>query len=68
MTWGGTKFFFYQNSNTRNWRYGPKGVFWSILDPFKAVNVTTVSEKKIENVIKSCTMGSCIKVVKVVKT
>jgi hypothetical protein len=64
MTWGGTNFFFYQNCNTRNWRYAPKGVFWCFLDPLEAGNRTTVSKKNFENIIKSCTMGSCIKVVK----
>jgi hypothetical protein len=61
---GRHQIFFYRNCNTRNWRYGLKGVFWSILDPFKAGNVTTMSKKIFENLIKSCTMGSCIKVVK----
>jgi hypothetical protein len=36
---------FYQNCNTRNWRYPPKGVFWCFLDPLEAGNRTTVSKK-----------------------
>jgi hypothetical protein len=38
--------FFYQNCNTRNWRYAPKGVFWCFLDPLKAGGGGTLSKKK----------------------
>jgi hypothetical protein len=63
MTWGGTKKK-YQNCNTRNWRYAPKGVFWCFLDPLKAGGGGTLSKKIIDNYIFKLAMGSCIKVVK----
>jgi hypothetical protein len=49
---GRQQFFFYQNCNTRNWRYAPKGVFWCFLDPLEAGNRTTVSKKSFKNMIK----------------